>query len=210
MTISVDQKRCGGGAIKQCPVPSGKPINFSGSEVEVNGSELPAGTPVRVATAGPNGPVAAGQTTISDFPSWSISFRPRRAGVVYAAQVLAGGEWLTIPSSQARTNVFVEIVSGQLGSGPRLPVSVYGTVNWIGRDGRGRAELRRCRFKARNRCTARRHFTRLVASKRVRRPGTFSFSTRSRRAYGRPLAIVYNPRARSIRGDIVIFDARRR
>lgn len=210
VTAKVDGARCTGTPIKQCSVPSGRRLTFSGSEVDVGGEELPEGTPVRVATAGPDGPVSVGEATLVDFPAWRISFRPLRTGVVYAAQVLVGGEWLTIPSSQARANVFVEIVGGQLAYGPRLPVTARGTVGWAGRDGAGRAELRRCRHAAPSRCTARRHFTRLVASTPVRRPGTFVFSTRSPLAYGRPLALVYAPRSDRLDGDLVTFRARSR
>lgn len=81
---------------------------------------------------------------------------------------------------------------------------------WIGRYGRGRAELRRCRFVARSRCTARRHFTRLVASKRERGPGTFRGQHALGGVYGRLLALVYNPRSSRVGGDLVVFDAGRR
>lgn len=200
--------RCTGEPIRQCSVVSGRWMSFTGSEVRLGTTRLPEGTPIRVATAGPGGPVVVGQTTLREFPRWRIAFTPRHAGVVYAAQVLVGTDWLTM--LQAQSNVFVDIVSGQLAYGPRLPVTARGTVRWIGRDGRGRAELRRCRFTVRSRCTARSHFIHRVASTRVNRPGTFVFSTRSRRAYGRPLALVYTPRSSRVGGDIIVFNAIRR
>ncbi len=155
-------------------------------------------------------PRAPVRVRTDEYGEWSISFRPRVSGMVYAAQVLVGADWLTIPDAQAQVTVFAELVGAQTGFGPRLPVLALGRVSWIERDGVGRAELRRCRFAAKRRCTGLGDFRTVVASKRVRRAGggSFRISTRSRLAYGRPLAVVYKPRAaRKVKPDFVVFKA---
>lgn len=201
----VDDKGCTGpGEIDVCRVPSGETISFSGSEIEVNGDEVPEGTPVRIATAGPSGPVSVGQSTVSDFPSWSIRVLPRVSGTVYAAQVLTGGTWQTIPLSQVEARVFVELTATQRSAARGYPVAVLSRVRYVDRDGVGRAILRRCRFAALSRCRSRAAFREVVAVQRVRRKGggRISISTRSRLAYGRPLALFYKPASKRIGGDM--------
>jgi hypothetical protein len=201
----VDDKRCTGpGAIDVCKVPSGETISFSGSEIEVGNEEVPAGTPVRIATAGPSGPVSVGESTVSDFPSWSIRVLPRISGTVYAAQVLVGGAWQVIPLSQAEARVFVELRSTQRSAARGYPVTFLSQVEYVARDGAGRAILRRCRFAALRRCDSRADFPDVVATQPMRRKGggKISISTRSRLAYGRPLALFYKPASKRLGGDM--------
>lgn len=39
---------------------------------------------------------------------WSLRFQPRVNGFVYAAQILLGGAWVTIPNSQVQTTVLAQ------------------------------------------------------------------------------------------------------
>jgi hypothetical protein len=210
VSISVDQARCTGGPVDRCRVPSGESVRFKGGETEIGTDTVAAGTPVRVATAAPGGPVAVAQTTTDEYGEWSMSFVPRVSGMTFAAQLLVGADWLTIPGAQAEVTVFAELVGAQIGFGPRLPVLALGRVSWVERDGVGRAELRRCRFAAKRRCTSLKDFRTVVASQRLRRSGggSFRISTRSPLAYGRPLAVVYKPRAsRKVKPDLAVFKA---
>jgi len=208
----VDDKRCTGpGEIDVCRVPSGETIGFSGSEIVVGADEVPAGTPVRIATAGPSGPVSVGESTVSDFPSWSIRVLPRVSGAVYAAQVLAAGAWQVIPLSQVEARVFVELTSTQRLAAPGHPITVLSQVKYVERDGAGQAILRRCRFTAVGRCGSRAAFPDVVARQRVRGKGggKISITTRSRLAYGRPLALFYKPSASErLGGDMSVASDR--
>jgi hypothetical protein len=206
----VEGTNCESGPIDRCSVPSGKFLSVRGGDTYVNDDKLGAGVPVRVATAGPTGPVAAAEGVTNEYGEWSLRFQPRVNGVVYAAQVLVGATWVNVPDFQVEVTVFAQFVGEQIGFGPRNPVFARGRVNWVDRDGVGRVELRRCTFAAARRCTAPGDFGTLVTSKRVRRSGggRFVLKSSARRAYGKPLALVYAPgRGSLILGDLQVFRA---
>lgn len=206
----VDGSNCEYGEIDQCVVPSGKELRVRGGETEVGNDTVADGTPVRIATAGPSGPIGVVEGAVDEYGRWSLRFQPRVNGFVYAAQILLGGAWVTIPNSQVQTTVFAQFVGEQMGFGPRNPVFMRGRVGWVDRDGVGRVEMRRCRYASKRRCDGLDDFTRVVTSKRMRRPGggRFVLQSTSRLAYGRPLALVYVPgRGSPILGDFTAFRA---